>query len=188
MKTSQTLLTLLMLSSLASANIVGGLLQVNGGATSANKYGVVCGPPLYDYFGCQQANTVYITGELENGTNIYWAPPSTTKNLTVTVSGNTPTLCQYRIEGGAWNTFDTCATGTNATVENSLTLPEGYPLQIDVNISSNCGWTMNTTYVMVYGRPGSAGTVDSLVMYFALGIPVLAALIAYRKKRSSTPP
>ena len=176
------LLAMMSLMGSASAKVVGGMLPVQGGAAASDgRYSIVCGPPMYDYFTGCQITWLEITNPL-NGSTLYWSPPSLSVNLTVSTSAANPTLCQYKLNSGGWNNFTHCGGGINATWEDIVTLPEGYPVVITVSI---CG-TTNTSDVKVYGRAQGFSYIDDYTMFIlGVGLVGVAAMTAFmlRKRR-----
>ncbi len=182
MKTSLCLLWMLMVPSLAAASIVGGLVPVSGGGASGGRYGVVCGPPMYDYFtGCAEVS-VSITNP-QNGSTLFWSLPSVTENVTVSILGATPSFCEYQIDSGNWTSFDHCGAGENQTW-SMLTMPEGYPVTFNVRIRSGCGEVSNLTqFTVVYPTPREGKTIPTLIFGLIAFLVVLLVLDPRRRRK-----
>jgi len=124
--------------------------------------------------------SVYITNPV-NGSTLFWVIPSVNENVTVTLNGFTSPQCYYRINDGDWNTFTHCSIGENATYEDVVTMPEGYPVTVTVNIIDSCGTAENQTAfnVVFFHRGGINKGILLILAVFAL----MVLFIKRRRRR-----
>lgn len=128
---------------------------------------------------CQGQFLVIITNPL-NGSDMYF--PSVTKNVTVTIlESSTINSCQY-MAGGAWNTFLNCGVGVNGTFD-LVTFPEGYPVNLTVNITNDCGSVINSSEVYVWYTP-TYGNEDNSVLAILGGMALIYLFWRYKRRKN----
>jgi hypothetical protein len=164
---------------IAAVFLICGEVYLEDGYFTPN--GLVCRNPFCQtttISSCSSVFNVYVVTPV-NGSNFYF--PVVTPNVTVSIIGYSgPVNCYYQI-GGLWNTFNHCAVGENMTWD-LVTLPEGYPVDIVVNITTGCGEVLNATKVNVWYQPGySSG--DDIVMVILLLFGLSWIFWRYRRKR-----
>jgi len=180
MKWILPILMLAVMCPLACAGIVGGMLPVSGGAASGGRYGIVCGPPMYDYFyGGVCGGNVSILYPADNQSFFF---PDITPNITFWVSGYTTPNCFYSV-GGLYNNFS-CGNGNTSM---AVTLPEGNPTTISFLVTeTGCANLTSSVDVHVYYRGGYGNEHRYFIIILGLMllfIPLLPANIKRRRKR-----
>jgi len=99
-----------LLTSVVDATLAEAPLLVGGGGGSGLGYGLVCGPPLYDYF--LQACYVGINISSPVNGSVHWL---NTLDVNVSVSGVAGAFsCDYSIDGHNWTSLD-CLLGERVT-------------------------------------------------------------------------
>jgi hypothetical protein len=129
-----------------------------------------CGPML-----------VLITNP-SNGSSYFF--PVITDNVTLTIDGiqGVNPVCEYQA-GGAWNTFHYgCGNGVNSTWD-SVTFPEGYPINLVVRVTDGICQTTNTSVLMVHYRHGLGGIAKSLPMMLMAGVIVVLLALGWVRRR-----
>jgi hypothetical protein len=138
------------------------MLPLSGGQVNGDKYAVVCGPPLYDYF-TGECSSVEILYPLNGSLLIF---PDHTVNLTWSITEDAD--CYYRIDSGLWNQHN-CTIGNNSQM---VTLPEGTPTIYVNATTSGCSSVDEITVTVVYG--GDMTTSGrALILFLILALYLL---------------
>jgi hypothetical protein len=162
------------------------LIPIHGGGSNL----VIPEYPFYFSFNpkgsaCVNNVLVNITNPI-NGSNIFF--PNITPNVTFTMSGSTSPVCQYRLNVRdtwyAWNDWSDCGNGDGLVNNKLVTLPEGFPIIIQVRVDDTCGNTFDDVSVDVYySHAGSDTEIDWLILLPTLMIFFILFLDKEKKKK-----
>lgn len=137
-----------------------------------------CGNSLF----CSSNSYVLITEPLNGSTYFF---PNVSPKLNFTLFNSVAPSCYYRIDGNSWNEI-ACVNGMNSF--GPVTMPEGYPVTVTLNITDVCGNLINQTQFSVVYRSGW-GTLqeeEDMLILLACALAVLVWLFfqgIYGKRR-----
>jgi hypothetical protein len=120
--------------------------------------------------------------------------PTITPNVTFYLSGATGSIhCYHRIEGYAWNNWSDCGNGGGEVNNQLITLPEGQPVYLTVNVTAgSCTASQTMPLNVIYGSSRHQSILDSGAQLIAatcgllliLG-PILIGEGSRRRRRSA---